>query len=212
MRTSGKKFLLAVLVFAGAAFPQKSYGQEIEVTPSIGMYIPVGLLVEGHDVTDNSAVRRRQLGALLIGASIGLNTTRTLGIELSGTYSPTMVAITDRDSTLDISAGVLMASLRGVARVSGKFSRGRWGFYVAPGIGVVRRHGVAWSESAGTTDRAVVLAGGARLGKLNSSRAFRFDVTNYITRASFEHSTERSPPRIHHDVVWSFGVALPVTP
>lgn len=202
-----------LLLVACAAFlvPGAARAQVIEITPKVGMYIPVGLLVEGRDITDNSFVRRRQLGALLIGASIGLRPTRTLGVEVVGSYVPTMVAITDRDSTLDIRSNVMMASIRGVARVSGKMSRGEWGFFVAPGIGVVRRHGVAWSESAGTTDRALVIAGGARLGKLNSSSAFRFDVTDYITRASFEHSTERSAPRIHHDVVWSFGIAVPIT-
>lgn len=208
--SAGRSTVYAVLLAAGL-MPGAARAQVLEVSPTVGMYIPVGLLVEGHDITDNSFVRRRQLGALLIGASLGLRPTRTLGVEATATYSPTMVAITDRDSTLDISGNVLMASLRGVARVSGRFARGSWGFYVSPGVGLVRRHGVAWSDSRGTTDAAVVLAGGARLGRLNSAKAFRFDVTNYVTRASFDHSTERSAPRIHHDVVWSFGIALPIT-
>ena len=201
-----------VLLILASFQPQTARAQQFEFTPNIGMYIPVGLLVEGRDITDNSFVRRRQLGALIIGARIGTHPTRTFGVEGSATFSSTMVAITDRDSTLDISANVIMASARGVARVSGAFARGAWGFYVSPGVGLVRRNGTAWSSTAGTTDGALVLAAGARLGRLNSSKAFRFDVENYITRAAFHHPTTESRPRIHHDVVWSLGMSLPIGP
>ena len=207
---SGIQRAAIALLFVMAFQPTSATAQQFEFTPNIGMYIPVGLLVEGRDVTDDSFVRRRQLGALIIGARLGTRPTRTFGVETSATYSSTLVAITDRDSTLDIKSNVLLASVRGVARVSGTFARGEWGFYVAPGVGVVRRNGVAWNSTQGTTDGAIVLAAGARLGRLRSAKAFRFGVENYITRADFDHSTTESPPRIHHDVVWSFGIAMPL--
>lgn len=191
--------------------PRSANAQKVEFTPVLGMYTPMGLLVEGRDPVDNSLFRRRQLGALSTGARIGLRTSNMFGIESSFMISPSQVAITDRTRTTDIAGPVALASIRGVFKVNGELGQGAWSFHLAPGLGVVHRYGSAWQSSSSQTDRAYVLAAGWRLGRLHSDRAFRFDVEDYVTRFSFNNSdTQPTSARLHHDVMWSFGLAIPV--
>lgn len=182
--------------------------QTIEFTPHFGMHIPVGLLLEGRDQTDDSYARRRQLGALTVGARMTLRATDAFSIEGNGTFSPSLVAITDRTRTVDLGGRVLMANLKGLYRFAAIPSG--WSFWGGPGIGVVSRYGEGWNGTSGTTDAALVLAGKARLGKLNSDKAFIISVEDYVTRAAFRNTNATAEPRIHHDVVYSFGMAIPL--
>jgi hypothetical protein len=200
--------VVAVLFAGGALLPLRANAQMVELTPHTGMYTPVGLLVEGVAETDNSFVRRKQLGSLMIGTRMTMRANHTFGLEGSLAYSPSLVAITDRDQTVDVGGAVTFASIRPVLRVHGTAARGMWSFHLAPGVGLVHRSGSAWNGTSGTTDRAFVLAGGWRLGRSRS--AFRFDIEDYITRAAFHDASVRSAPRLHHDVIWSFGLSIPM--
>lgn len=171
----------------------------------------MGVLVDGTDPRDNSHFRRRQLGALSTGARLALRANSMFGVESSFMFSPSQVAITDRLHTVDIAGPVALASVRGVFKVNGEIAKGRWSFHLAPGIGLVHRYGDAWAGSSSFTDMAYVVAAGWRLGRLHSSRAFRFDIEDYVTRFSFNHPETPTNARLHHDVMWSFGLAIPVT-
>ena len=201
--------VVAVFFAGGTLLPLCAHAQIVEFTPHTGMYTPVGLLVEGVAETDNSFFRRKQLGSLMIGTRMALRANHTLGLEGSLAYTPSLVAITDRDQTVDVGGAVTFASLRPVLRVHGRVAQGMWSFHLAPGVGLVHRSGSAWNGTGGTTDRAFVLAAGWRLGRSNS--AFRFDIEDYITRAAFRDASVLSAPRLHHDVIWSFGLSIPMT-
>ena len=201
--------VVAVFFAGGTLLPLCAHAQMVEFTPHTGMYTPVGLLVEGVAETDNSFFRRKQLGSLMIGTRMALRANHTFGLEGSLAYTPSLVAITDRDQTVDVGGAVTLASLRPVLRVHGRVAQGMWSFHLAPGVGLVHRSGSAWNGTGGTTDRAFVLAAGWRLGRSNS--AFRFDIEDYITRAAFRDASVLSAPRLHHDVIWSFGLSIPMT-
>ena len=207
---AGSIVVLACAVIAVCAAPAIATAQTLEFTPHFGMHVPVGLLMEGVDQTDNSFIKRRQLGATSIGARVSLRTAGAFIFESSATYSPSLVAITDRDRTVDLHGRVFMGNLKALVRLHGE-RRGPWSFYAGPGMGVVHRHGEGWAGTKGLTDAALVLAGRARLGQLKSNKAFIFTVEDYVTRAAFAGTTEQSEPRIHHDVVYSFGMSFPLT-
>lgn len=200
---------IAVLAVAAACVvPRAARAQVVEVTPHFGMHMPVGLLLEGRDQTDNSFVRRRQLGAISVGARLTWRVHDRFAIESNTTYSPSLVAITDRARTVDLGGRVLMGHVKGLYKVAQ--TRSHWSFWGGTGVGVVSRHGDGWTGTAGTTDAALVLAGKARLRRVNSSKAFTLAVEDYVTRAAFENTNASARPRIHHDVVYSFGMSLPL--
>jgi hypothetical protein len=203
------------LVLLGCAIalchmPKNAAAQTFEITPNFGMHMPVGLLMEGTDPADNSLLRRRQLGALTIGARIALRASRVT-IESSGTFSPGLVAITDREATRDLGSRVFMGNVKTLFHLAGQSQGGHWSFHAGPGVGVVHRFGEGWNDTAGTTDVALVIAGRGRLARLSSSKAFVFTVEDYVTRAAFRGSIGDAQPRMHHDVVYSFGMAIPVS-
>ena len=203
------------VVIAGFALlllaPHTGATQTIEFVPHLGMHMPFGLLLEGTDPIDNSRLRRRQLGATSIGARVAVRTTGKLTVEGSATYSPSLVAITDRERTQDLGSRVFMGNTKVLYRVGGKTSGGEWSFYTGPGVGVVHRYGEGWTGTSGTTDIALVLAGRGRLARLDSDKAFLFTIEDYVTRAAFRGTKANASPRIHHDVVYSLGLSIPLT-
>ena len=204
-----KRVTLASLIVAVLAVPGSAQGQKIEITPHLGMHMPVGLLLEGRDETDNSFVRRRQLGAITVGARFTWQATNRFHLESNTTYSPSLVAVTDRNQTVDLRGRVFMGHLKGLYRLA-QIPSG-WSFWGGTGLGVVSRHGAGWSGMSGTTDAAVVFAGKARLARLNSNKSFVLAIEDYVTRAAFENTNATASPRIHHDVVYSFGMSIPLT-
>jgi hypothetical protein len=202
--------IIAVLAVAAAwVTPHAAHAQTVEVTPHFGMHMPVGLLLEGRDQTDDSFVRRRQLGAISVGARLTFRLHERFAIESNTTFSPGMVAITDRSRTVDLGGHVLMGHVKGLFRIAETESR--WSFWAGSGVGLVSRHGDGWDGTGGTTDAALVLAGKARLRRLNSNKAFILAVEDYVTRAAFLNTNASASPRIHHDFVYSFGMSIPLT-
>jgi hypothetical protein len=173
------------------------------------MHLPVGLLLEGRDQNDNSFVRRRQLGAISVGARLTLRVHDRVSLETNSTYSPGLVAITDRTRTVDLGGRVFMGNIKALYRFAE--TQSRWSFWGGSGVGVVSRYGEGWDGTTGTTDAALVLAGKARLRRLNSNKAFILAVEDYVTRAAFRNTNASASPRIHHDVVYSFGMSIPLS-
>jgi hypothetical protein len=201
---------IAVIAVATAACltPQLD-AQTVELVPHFGLHMPVGLLMEGRDQTDNSIAKRRQLGATSVGVRLAVRPNARFSVETNATYSPGLVAITDRDATVDLGGRVFMGNVKALFRLAR--SDAGWSFFGGSGVGLVSRHGEGWVNTGGTTDFAVVFAGKARLGKLNSRKAFILAVEDYVTRAAFRGTNASAEPRIHHDVVYSFGMAIPLT-
>ena len=204
----GRSIAFIVVLSAFCVTAPAAVAQTLEVTPHLGLHMPVGLLLEGRDQTDNSFVRRRQLGATSIGARLALNALPRFTMEMAASYSPGLVAVTDRDATVDLGGHVFMGHLKGLYRFAK--SESGWSFWGGGGPGIVSRYGEGWVGTRGTTDVAAVIAGKARLGKLNSNKAFILAIEDYITRAAFQNTNTSARARIHHDVVYSFGMSIPI--
>lgn len=182
--------------------------RRFETTPVLAMYLPVGVLMDGIDRMDRTPMRRRQIGAASVGARLAWRTNRTFGLEGSLIYAPSLVAVTDESTTRDLGGRVLLMSARAVVRT--RESSGGWAFHAAPGLGLVNRHGPAWSRTSGTTDVAAVLAAGLRLRVPELRGSFRFELEDYVTRTGFDHPRESSRSSVHHDMLWSFGYVIPL--
>lgn len=186
-----------------------AWAQQVVLTPHIGMHMPVGLLLEGRDQTDDSFLRLRQLGAISVGARLTLQASQRFQLESAGTYTPGLVAVTDHTRTVDLRGRVFMTHVKGLYRFA-RIDSG-WSFWGGSGVGLVSRHGEGWDGLAGTTDAALVLAGKARMARVNSNKSFILAVEDYVTRAAFENTNTSARPRTHHDVVYSFGMSIPLT-
>ena len=111
----------------------------------------------------------------------------------------------------DLGSRVFMGNVKTLFRVAGKMQHGHWSFHAGPGVGVVHRFGEGWNDTGGTTDVAFVMAGRGRLARLHSAKAFIFTVEDYVTSAAFRGSVADAQPRMHHDVVYSFGMSITIT-
>lgn len=202
--------LLALVTVSWHATPLTAQ-LRLEATPLVGMYIPLGALVDQTSADGSNVLRKRQVGTLVGGARFGVRTGEHAAIELSLAYSPSMVAVTDAFSTVDRNAGVLFASVRAPFELTAQSAQTDWYFHAGPGVGVVARGGGAWAGYEGVMDPAFVMAGGARLHVKRSRLAFRLEIEDFVTWASFNDGLpSRTQPSVHHDLVWSMGIILPL--
>jgi hypothetical protein len=198
----------AVLLMAVASAPAEA--QTVAVSPHVGLYLPVGVRVDRFDEHGELSVRKRQLTALVAGArarALG----DIFGAEVSLGYSPSWVAVSRDNRTIDIDSGVLLASLRGIARLTGEVGPGRWGFEVVGGGGLIYRGGAGWDHRDPRLTAGLVVGGNGTLGVSGVPIALRLGLENYMT--SVANGSDHPRPfaqRIHHNLVWSFGITLPV--
>jgi hypothetical protein len=179
-----------------------------EITPQLGMYMPTEMLTT--DVGSPNGEFRRQVTAGGLGARLGLRLVKHFGLEATAFYSRSMVAVAENAEVVDIPAGVLMTSARGVLKIGGT-QRGGWNLHLAPGIGMIVRHGAAWEGTSGNVDPAVVLAGGARVPLGKNGMAFRIDLENFMSRAQFTTQEDGvTGSRIQNDFILSTGFVIPI--
>jgi hypothetical protein len=180
-----------------------------EVTPQLGMYMPTELLTT--DVGSPNGEFRRQVSAGGLGARLGLRLARHFGLEATAFYSRSMVAVAEDREVVDIPAGVLMTSARGVLKIGGT-QRGGWNLHLSPGVGLIVRHGAAWEGTSGNIDPAFVMSGGARVPLGKSGHAFRIDLENFVSRAQFKGTeTGITEGRTQHDFILSTGFVFPIS-
>lgn len=192
--------LLGAVIVASllAAFPRQSTAQ-FELTPAIGMYFPIGELVSGHEV-------RRHIPAGSIGLRMAVWPARKLGIEGSAVFSPSQVAWENDGRVVDVNSGVFFGSLRAIFALSPAtaISSVRFG----AGLGVVSRGGSAWVNTTGRTMPALNLLAAARFRLGRGPLSFQFQLEDYVGKAQLESGAPGSQARIHHDILWSLGVAM----
>ena len=179
-----------------------------ELHPRLGIYFSPGVLLATYEPSSGQVVRRRQLMSPTLGIGATLWAAKYLAVEGAAIYAPSMVAITDSQRTQDATSGVVLASLRttfGLRRPTEG-----WSLYGGPGVGLIHRGGAARGSRAGDTRPALLPAAGGRLA-LKNSPSFTVEVASYSswTNSGAEPSgTGRR--RWHQDVVWSWGLAIPV--
>ncbi len=197
---------LVALVPLVAAAPHPARAQ-VEITPAMGIYWPVGLLVDG-DIA-NGGEERRQVAAGLVGVRMGVWPGRRLGLEGGIAFSPSQVAVTRSTGTEDVTGGVLLMHARAVASLSPPAAP--WAFHLGAGVGLVHRSGSAWQTTLGGTAPALALGFGARSRMRRSNLALRLELEDYILFNQFDQGLPNTTgARIHHDFVWSMGLTVPI--
>jgi hypothetical protein len=177
----------------------------LEATPYIGVYMPIGILIEDLDANNEPHLRVREVGGLLTGGRLGLQLDGLFSIEVGVAQSRTDLEVREPYRTLDYSSRVLLGAVRTPLRLP--VGHGVT-FHIAPGIAVVSRDGEAWGGYTGTVDIAALGSVGARFA-IGRGLAFRVEIEDYLTRAHFnEGLLTETRPKLHHALAWSFGAAL----
>lgn len=184
---------------------------QVEITPRVGAYLPLGKLLAETDIASGAPLERRQVGTLLVGLGVGVGLTERIGLQATAAFAPSQVAVTGARTTEDIGAGIVLASLRGIYHLSPRASL--LGLHVGTGIGLIERLGGPWREVAGTTDFGLASAIGGRGGLVaGSGIRFMFELEHYMTWVGFR-GVEQVPEtggRLHHDVLFTLGMVITV--
>jgi hypothetical protein len=178
--------------------------RNIVLTGDLGMYLPLGSLVQ------DSTVRLRGVGTIKFGTRLTVPVRSGFALESSLGWSPSLVAQSDWKETVDLEGGVWLASVRGRMRMYRDATGGTEVFF-APGVGLVHRYGRAWDQMTGKTDAALVLGTSVRYEIPGTRGAFLLSLEDFITRTGFtDQSGLRYGGRLHNEIVFAVGAAIDV--
>jgi hypothetical protein len=175
-----------------------------EFGPTIGAMWPIGGWI--HDF-DGYQIERRPLFALMFGGRLAYWPTTRWGIEAAAGFAPSQVAFSEPDNTEDITAGVVVTSLRALYRmftlVDGNEGSGYsyWDFNVGAGAGIVARGGSAWANTTGATHPALVLAVESRT-HLARKVTIRASIEDFLSAPTFDEGLpSETDSKLHNDIV-----------
>ncbi len=200
------------IVATGLLAPAAASAQ-LEVAPRIGMFNPVGSLVNEGVLNE-----KHQGAAILLGGTARFRAEKRLSLEANVAFSPSPAAVTDSFGTTDLTGSAFLADARLIVAVTPITSL--WSMYVGAGAGGVSRGGSAWRYNSGVTVPAFVATIGTRtpLYGLRVSRPYppprvvmRLELSDYVSRAQFDKGmpTETSP-LTHHDLTVTVLFAFPI--
>jgi len=171
----------------------------------LGIYAPAGAYVNEGDSYPGGRLEMQGVGAPLIGAQAVFWPRSWLGIEATGSLSPSMVALTDASGTADHSSTVMFASARVLIPVTSR--KAMWSFYVGGGIGLVSRSGGVWDrfESGTTSPTWIASFGGAT--PLSETLRMRFEFEDNFSTAQFDAGLPTATqPHSHQDIMFAIAV------
>ena len=209
--------LVAVLALAPFATLAGQGKGRIELTPFLGMYVPVADLIKESDPVSGLSVVFGQKSAFSLGARLGYGLSDRAALEGAFGYTSSDVTVeVPGVGGTSISGTVLQGSARVVYRLNAPASPTGW--HLIGGLAVTSRGGDIWSqiESSGTkvngrTDFGVVIGGGVRL-PVGKGFALRIDVEDYISQAKFTLDDGiqalDSESQLQNDLVLSVGLAI----
>jgi hypothetical protein len=196
----------SLLVLPGAA-GNLAAQTRLDIGPYLGTYVPIGIGFRERRIGDGAQIERKPLATLVIGMRAGVLLADHFGIDASIGYSPSAVAVSSPTGTVDLDGQTVIVNAR--ARVP-LMQRNAWRFYVAPGIALIERAGTAWKQTSGTRDVTAVLAGGGSVG-LGKRVKVNLDLEDMLTWGRFNDGLQNETRKqLHHNVVWSFAVAIPL--
>lgn len=203
-----RQLRIGAVAFATAvAWPSATHAQ-VEFVPTLGYYWPLGGWTQQLDDGSGSPPLRRQLSAGLLGTRLSVRLSDRIALEGTLGATPSQVALSNANGTIDYHGRVVLASARAVFKAATlidgpRHDRVRWDLLLSAGVGLVHRAGTAWENTSGVTAPALVLATGVGAG------AFRVTIEDYVSWAQFDGGlTSQTRGRLHHDVIGSLGFAL----
>lgn len=189
-----------------------------EIGPRIGMYVPLGPLIEEGSLGSAGGYSRKNLGVtLMLGVDAAFRATQRLSVAASVMFGPSPTAVTDSTGTSDHSSSVLLTAVRLIEQVT-PASKGLWSMYLGAGAGTVSRGGAPWQYYSGVTNPAIVasLGVGTPLYGLGVQKPYppphvvmRAEVVDYISHAQFDKGlVTQTTARWHNDVTLSVLFSL----
>jgi hypothetical protein len=179
----------------------------VTFSPYVGMYSPIGKL------RADSTVEFLQLMTLVVGARTSFQLTHRFAIETSAGWTPTpsWVAQSDWQQTVDVPGRVGLLSVRGRYDLNPQVAAGDWLISLASGVGAVVRHGKAWEGLTGTTDLAFVFGATSRLRPLTSRFSYGLDLDGFVSRAEYtDYLGARTRARLHADLICSLALSFSI--
>ena len=195
------RLLAAVLVLG--MVPANATAQ-LMLTPILGVYVPIANLYE----VPGSIGTAKQKTSFIGGARLMVSASGKLGIEGGVLYGPAGISVTTTAGTVSRSANITLAHLRLVYVLNSEWAAVN--VYIAGGAALVKRGGEAFQDVEGLTDVGGNLALGT-IFRLGSAFRARLEIEDYIYQTEFTFPDgETSGPRLQNDVVFTFGVSIPI--
>lgn len=178
---------------------------EWRVTPGLGFYLPVSSVVDG---AGDSMLEMKQVATLAAAIHVGVFAKPIL-VELGGAYSPSIVAVSDREGTRDISAGIFFGSVRALARLSSADEPGEWGLHAGIGLARVAHWGQAWESFTETSRNGALVSASLTHRLTGTSARVRLEASDYMYRSAFGHGEYGTlEGGLQHDLVWMLGMTI----
>lgn len=216
MRSAISSFvaLLALTPFATAAGQGKG---RVELTPYLGMYLPVADIIKETDLGSGISLSFKQKSALSFGGrlSYGLSDRAALEGAFGYTSSDVRFEVSGIGSA-SLGATVITASARVLYRLNQPASPTGW--HLIGGLAMISRGGDIWDQLQtggatvdGRTDFGAVIGGGVRL-PVGRRLALRIDVEDYVHQAKFTIddgvTALDTESQLQNDLVVSVGLAI----
>ena len=200
--------LLSALVLGYRPAPLAA---QVQVGPSLGAFWPQGGWTQDFG---GYHVERRHLAALMLGGRVAYWPTTRWGLEGAVSFAPSQVAVSEPDNTQDITAGVILSSVRALLRlatlVDGNEGSGlaHWDINVGAGAGIIARRGSAWNNVSGTTHPAAVLVLETRTD-LARTVTIRAGLEDFVSWVRFNRDLpSETHARLHHDLVITIAMQV----
>jgi len=215
MRNRLPNTLMVALAAAGAALWPSRAPAQVELSPAIGLYWPIGEWTQQSDGGTGFTSRRHQIPAVALGARLTVSASKLLAFEGSFAFSPSQVAVSSAGGINDITAGVFLASARAMFNVA-KLADGHpddqvaWDLKFGAGVGLVHRGGSAWENTSGVTAPAIVFSAAART-PLAGPVMLGLGLEDFVSWAQFDKGLpSQMRARLHHDIIGSLSVVVRV--
>lgn len=210
--------LVAVLALAPLATAAGQGKGRVELTPSLGMYLPTADLINLTDPSGSGlSLVFSQKSTFSFGGRLGYWIGDRAALEGAFGYTASEVKFEVPGFVSTALGGrVLQGSARVVYRLNQPASSTGW--HLIGGLAVVSRSGEMWDSLAtggiqvdGRTDIGAVIGGGVRL-PVAERLALRIDVEDYIHQAKFTLDVQGTPleteSQLQNDLVLSLGLAI----
>lgn len=215
MRNRLPNTLRVALAAAGAALWPSAAPAQVELSPAIGLYWPIGEWTQQSDGGTGFTARRHQIPAAVVGARLTVSASKLLAFEGSFAFSPSQVAVSTEGGIHDITAGVILTSARAMFNVA-KLVDGQpedrvaWDLKFGAGVGLVHRGGSAWENTSGVTAPAIVFSAAART-PIAGSVMLGLGLEDFVSWAQFDKGLpSQMRARMHHDFIVSLSMVVQV--
>ena len=210
--------LVAVLALAPFATLAGQGKGRIELTPFLGMYLPVADLINLSDPSGSGlTLVFSQKSAFSVGGRVGYGISDRAALEGAFGYTASDVKVeVGGFGSVALGGRVMQGSARVRYRLNAPASPTGW--HLIGGLAMISRGGEVWDSLetggvrvGGLTDYGAVIGGGVAL-PIGKGLALRIDVEDYIHQAKFtldaQGSQQDTESQLQNDLVLSVGLAI----